>query len=441
MKTVLVLGAGMVAKPLVDYFIERCGFTVILADQFVSKAEKIVDGRKSGRAVEWEVKQVELLENLLKGVVLVVSLLPPSLHAEVGRVCLKMKKGMVTASYVSSDMAELDGPAKSKGVTFLNEAGEDPGLDHMETKKIVDEITGDGGKVLSIASYGAGLPSFENNRNPFGFKFSWSPRGLVAASKVPAVYLKDGEVIKVSPDVLFDHHRLVEVDDLGTFETYPNRDSRPYLKHYGLDDNVSLYRGLLRFFGWCNTVRRLKKLDLLDDSKKVNFKNKTYAKYADSLAGIISSGDAVRDIADFLEIEINDDFMKRLKWLGLFENKRIPLEIGTNADLLIGLMLEKMRYKPHEKDMTIVHVDVVAQFGKKRERRVSTMMLEGIPHGDSAMSRSVSLPAGVASKLIVQGKIKTKGVLIPCLPEIYIPVLEELEGLGIKFRRKKISLP
>jgi len=261
---VAVLGAGLVSKPLVDYLLDRAGYRVLMATRTVARAEAIIAGRSNGRVLAWTMDGREALEGIVEEADLVVSIIPPSMHVPVAEACLRHGKPLVTTSYVSPEMQALDEQAKRNGVLLLNEIGEDPGIDHMGAKRMIDELVRKGGRVRSLTSYGAGLPSFDSNRNPMGYKFSWSPRGVMLAGQTAAAYLKNGEVVEVPGGELFDHHWLVDLEGLGSFETYPNRNSLRYLPHFGLDENASLYRGLLRFVGWCSTMRSLIALNLLD---------------------------------------------------------------------------------------------------------------------------------------------------------------------------------
>ena len=72
-------------------------------------------------------------------------------------------------------------------------------------------------------------------------------------------------------------------------------------------------------------------------------------------------------------------------------------------------MLKKMVYEPHEKNMIIVHNEMIVEFPDRKEKRISSMLVEAIPYSDSAMARAVSLPPAIATKLILEGKIKRNG--------------------------------
>ena len=438
MKQVAILGAGLVVKPLADYLMDRAGYRVLMATRTVAKAEAIIAERSNGRALAWTADDLRALDGIVGEADLVISMIPPSMHIPVAEACLRNGKPLVTTSYISPEMQALDEQAKQEGVLLLNEIGEDPGIDHMGAKRMIDEVVRKGGRVRSLTSYGAGLPSFESNRNPMGYKFSWSPRGVMLAAQTPAAYLKSGEVVEVPAAELFDHHWLVDIKGLGTFETYPNRSSLHYLRHFGLDDQVSLYRGLLRFVGWCSTMKSLIALNLLDGGEERDFAGLSYREFTAFAIG--KPGAGREEIAAWLGLSNKSDTMERLGWLGLFDDSPVAVAKGANVDVIIDLMVKKMSYLPGEKDMIIVHDEIEVEFPDRRERHISTMRVEGVPQGDSAMSRAVSLPAAIASRLILEGKIDLSGVHLPMLPEIYVPVLNELEEYTFAFQHQHFEM-
>jgi saccharopine dehydrogenase-like NADP-dependent oxidoreductase len=363
-------------------------------------------------------------------------MIPPSMHVIVAKACLKHGINMVTTSYISPEMMALDKEAKKVGIIILNEIGEDPGIDHMGAMQMINHVKKDGGKITSFESYGSGIPSFEHNNNPYGYKFSWSPRGLLKAAQTPAVYMQDGSKIEVSGENLFENSWLVDIDGLGTFETYPNRDSTNYIDDYGLNNISNFYRGLLRHPGYCNSIQSMKDLNLLSEEKSHNLKDVSYKEFTASLIGIDQDTDIRKAVAHKLNLKVTSDIIKQLQWLGLFDNRLIPISKGTNADVLLGLMQERMVYKDYEKDMIIVHNEAIVEFDNRMEKRIATMKVEGRPFGHSAMARAVSLPAAIASRLILEGTIRSKGVLKPITEEIYKPVLAELAENGYKFEHK-----
>ncbi|MFC1679841.1 saccharopine dehydrogenase C-terminal domain-containing protein [Elusimicrobiota bacterium] len=441
MKKVLVLGAGHVTKPLVDYLIETCGYQVTMASPRVEKSRKIIAGRPLGFCVRWKSDFGEALDRLISTHDIVVNMIPKSYHVNVAKACLKHRKSMVTTSYEIPAIKALDAEARERGILILNELGEDPGMDHFTTQMLLKDIQTAGGRVVSLRSYGSGLPSFEFNNNPFGYKFSWEPKGVFLAAQVPAVYLLEGKRIQVAGNELFDGHWLVDIDGLGTFETYPNKDCTRYLKHFGLPEDVTFYRGLLRFSGYCNNMRGLMTLDLLNDRDKFDLEGWTRRRFTASLIDRDPTADLEHEIARHLKIDGNADMINRLRWLGFFEDRPLPIQQGSRLDVLVALMLLKMQYAPGETDMTIIHVETIAEFYDRREMRTATMVAHGTPYGESAMSRAVGLPPAIATRLIFEGRIKAKGVhMPPTLPDLHEPFLKELADHGFTFRRQTKQL-
>lgn len=440
MKKVLILGAGLVVKPMVDYFLENCKYKVLLADQYLLRAKKIISDKIGGKAVFWKSNQTALLHQMVNEADLVVSMLPPQFHISVAQSCIENKTSLVTTSYISSAMKKLDQQAKALNLIFLNEIGEDPGLDHLDAKRCIDNISAAGGHVISLKSYGAGLPHPGTNSNPFGYKFSWSPRGVFRAARQPAVYFQDGRTVFVSADSLFEHPRKIYIEGIGTFETYPNRDCRRYIIPYQIRDKITFFRGLLRYPGWCEAMQKFKKLNLYDDGATKQFENKSFKEFALSLIEnsdlktALKSGPVQAKVACFLNIKKDHDFIKKTEWLGLYSEKKISRKYGTNLDILLDLMLKKMSYGPDEKDMIIIHNEIVSVLKNQNKKSVSTLLLEGTPSRNGAMAKAVSLPAAIASRMIIENKIKIKGVQLPIHKEIYQPVLDELHEFGIVFK-------
>ncbi|MFH1874603.1 MAG: saccharopine dehydrogenase C-terminal domain-containing protein [Pseudomonadota bacterium] len=438
-KNILVLGAGLVAKPLVKYLLDH-GYNVAVATRTIQKALNLIDRHPHALALSLNINHKHILDNFVAKADLVISLLPNTLHVPVARVCLKFKKHLITTSYVSKQMNCLDQRAKAAKVIFLNEIGLDPGIDHMSAMAIIHDVQANGGKIISFESMCGGLPAPEFNNNPLGYKFSWGPRGVVLASKNNALYLKDGKKITVVGKHLFEHHWQIKIPPLGEFEVYPNRDSLSYIDKYGLAGIKTMFRGTLRNIGWCETWKSLGELGLLNDKAKYNFTRLTYREFLTNL--IQSKGQYLaQDLASYLEIDSNSEIIKRLKWLGLLSAQKPKLNKGTALDLLVDLLFEKMQYQPGEQDMVVLHHKFRIKYGRQIQERFSTLIAFGQPNGYSAMSGMVGLPAAIAARLILEGKIKLTGVQIPVHQQIYEPVLKELGEFGMKFidKRKKVQ--
>ncbi len=434
MKNVTIFGAGLVSRPLVKYLYGKPEIKLTIATKFLSDAVKLVKGLNQIKIVPLDVNQEEKLIDILRQTDVAVSLLPAFVHPKVAKACLQTRTHLITASYVSDEMRALDADARSKGLLFLNEMGLDPGIDHMVAMKIINKIKLEGGKIISFQSICGGLPSKEANNNPFGYKFSWSPRSALLASNNPATYLRNGEIIHVKKEHLFRHKKIVRIEPLGEFEVYPNRDSLHYKKLYQLNDVRNLFRGTIRNIGWGDTIDALKKIGFLDDTVKPELRNKNFAEL---LAMLVNHGDANRvleNTAKFLSVDENSEIIKKFRWLELFSNKKPKVEQYSYLNILTEQMSKKLRFARGEQDMVILQIQAEAELPDKDIREIKYSLIDfGESGKDSAMARTVSLPIGSAVNLLLQNKIGKTGVQIPVHPEIYIPVLDELEKLGINF--------
>jgi saccharopine dehydrogenase (NADP+, L-glutamate forming) len=431
MSRILVLGAGLVARPLVQYLLDQPDFQVTVASRTVEKARALIGDRPNGRALAFDIeREPERLDDLVAQADLAVSMLPYIHHLQVAHACLRHRRHLVTTSYVKDEMRALDSAARQAGVLFLNEIGLDPGIDHMSAMRIIDRVHADGGRVVSFRSYCGGLPAPEANTNPFGYKFSWSPRGVLLAGRNDARYLEDGQVVEIPNRRLFATRHTVPVEGVGDLEAYPNRDSLPYIQLYGIPEARTMYRGTLRYPGWCETWQKFVELGLLDLTEREDLAGMTYRQLLAHLIGRPETSDLRRDLAVHLNIPVDSPILDRFEWLGLFRDDPLPPE-RTILDVLAVRMQEKLQYAPGERDMVVLLHDFVAEYPDRRERIRSWLVDFGIPHGDTAMARTVGLPAAIATRLILQGVIRLTGVHIPVLPEIYRPVLAELEERGI----------
>jgi len=435
-KKVLVLGAGLVSKPLVRYLLDKTDYLVVMASRTVSKVKKIIDNHPCGIAVELDVSDDAQLEKLVSESDLTVSLLPYTYHVTIAKLCIKHKKHLVTTSYVSDKMRALDKEAKKTRILLLNECGLDPGIDHMSAMRVIHEVEEKGGKVTSFKSSTGALPSHEANNNPFGYKFSWAPRGVLLASKNPSKWLENGKIKEYSGEQLFENYYIQDVSGIGSFENYPNRNSVPYKDIYGLKDAHTVYRGTLRMTGWCETMRKIVALGWLSEEPLKNFNRKTYADVTRNLVDAKPKDDLIKATAKFLGLNTYSTVIKRLEWLGLFSNEKLPSDKDNPLDYLNVLTLKKMSLGENERDMTVMHHEFIAEYPSKKEYITSTLLDYGIIGEDSSVARTVSIPAAIAVKMILESKIKLTGVHIPVLPEIYNPILDELEGIGIKFKEK-----
>jgi saccharopine dehydrogenase-like NADP-dependent oxidoreductase len=435
MKRVVVFGAGLVVRAHVRYLLDQ-GFHVTVASRTVSKAEDILDGHANGTPMAFDVTvKPEKLEAIIADHDVAVSLLPWQFHPQVARACLNQGKHMVTTSYVKEEMTALDAEAKEKGVILFNELGVDPGIDHMTAMQVIDRVRDEGGEITTFQSYCGGLPAPEANDNPYGYKFSWSPRGVLLAGLNNAKYRRDGEVVEVPGQELFDHVWPVTVGIEGAetaLEGYPNRDSMPYTETYGIDPRDVMFRGTLRFPGWCAAMKQVARIGWLRTDGIDGLDGKTFADLTAQLIGADDTSDLAAKVASHLGIAADGPEISKMEWLGLLGEGLLP-EPMAPVDILTAHMLDKMSYNEGERDMLVLQHTFVAEFSDRTEHITSTMIDFGIPGGDSSMNRTVGLPAAVAVRFILEGRFNQPGVVVPVMKDFYEPAIAELERLGIQF--------
>lgn len=230
------------------------GYQIIIATRTISKADAIIKKVTNPQLIRVEKLDVTLesadkiLDRLCNEGDIIVSLLPYIYHVKAAKIALKYNKHFCTTSYISDEMNALNDKVKEKGLLFLNECGVDPGLDHMSAMKIIDNVHENNGKIISFYSICGGLPAPEFNDNPFGYKFSWAPRGVLLASKNPFKQVIDGQTIEKPGVELFApknvHNEKVKL--IGDLEWYYNRDSFKYIDIYGIKEISTMIRVKLK---------------------------------------------------------------------------------------------------------------------------------------------------------------------------------------------------
>ncbi|HOX44043.1 MAG TPA: saccharopine dehydrogenase C-terminal domain-containing protein [Myxococcota bacterium] len=425
---VVIFGAGLVARPMVRYLLEH-DLQVTVADAVVAKAEALVQGHPLGKAAPVDAEDAQAVRHLVGQADLAVSLLPAQLHPVVARACLAQGKHMVTASYVSPAMRGLDAEARAKGLLLLNEVGLDPGIDHMSAMKVVHAEQRQGWTLTSFTSWCGGLPAPEISRtDPFRYKFSWAPRGVLTAAGNQAEYLEDGQLVTIPPERLFSRPAQIEIPGVGVFEGYPNRDSVSYLDTYGLSRGQvrTILRGTLRYPGHCELYTQIVKLGLLVQEPVRELAGLTYRKLLEELLG----GPPEATIPSRLG-QPTPRALEALRFIGMLDDKPVEIPRGAPIDVMAHRMAAALAYGEGERDMLLMRHDLVFERGGQRKRVTAIMEDYGIPHGDSSMARAVSLPAAIGVRMALEGKIRLRGVQIPVVPELYLPILAELARLGI----------
>lgn len=503
MKQILLFGAGKSATVLIDYLLnnaEEENWQLTVADVDLFAAQKKIGNSVHGKAVSFDIANSQERSTYIGKADIVISLMPPSLHFLIAKDCIQLKKNLLTASYVDEAMRSLKNEVEANDLLFLCEMGLDPGIDHMSAKKMIDEIHGEGGKIVSFYSHCGGLVAEESDNNPWHYKISWNPRNVVNAGKSGAIFKKDGEIKELEYKELFAEKRYVSIPGHDVLCWYPNRDSLGYISLYGLEECATFIRTTLRhpdfMYGWKNIIDvRLTDEDQtyvtnkksLAELFKEHMDKNGFSEWLEQklkeqfdvtknlLAELVSLVEMekeaekkgiepveefmlVDDTGDLKQIDIDDlkvnaaatlaDRMhdasltlKQLFYLGLDDKETIVDKGVCSAAGLLQFALERKLALQHgDKDLVIMQHEIEFEKEDKKIKGISTLILQGDDDVHTAMAKTVGLPLGIAAKFILNKTIQVKGLHIPISKEIYGPVLEELKLYGVHFKEQQESI-
>ncbi|MCB2198391.1 saccharopine dehydrogenase NADP-binding domain-containing protein [bacterium] len=442
MKRILVLGAGQSSPSLIRYLLDNADehdWFVTVGDLDESAAAARIDGHSRGTAIRFNVNDPEMVEAQVSQADIVVNFLAPPFQPFVARECVRREVHMVSASYRSREILELNETAQRNGVLILNEMGLDPGIDLMSAMEIIQRVRDKGGRILKFVSYGSGLPAPDSVDNPMKYVITWNPANVVGSGRNGAQYLEDGKIKMLPYHHVFKQTWPVEVDGIGTLEAYPNRDSLAYKEHFGLPYVDTMIRGTLRYPGYCETWSQMVNLGVTNEILTIpELANRSAAELVEMCLPQHANGSELRQrVANYLGINPTGHTMDQLEWLGLFDTDKPGYKGATIADAMKHHLVERMPLRADKRDMVIlVHKMLVEYEGGKREKIISTFVHYGTPGGHTAMSQTVGIPAAIATKLILTNKIPLTGCQIPLHAAVYKPVMKELEGLGMSFTER-----
>ena len=446
MRNILLIGAGRSASSLLNYLIEHAAaqnWRVTVAERDVEQARKLTQGHGEVATVEaLDATDGEARAALIARHDLVISMLPAFMHMDVLRDCLRLKKHVITPSYVPDALWPLNGAFKQAGLTVLNEMGVDPGIDHMSAMRILDQLRAKGAQIEAFESYCGGLVAPESDDNPWGYKFSWNPRNVVLAGQGSAArYIHEGKLKYIPYHKLFRSTVRVDIPGLGTYDGYANRDSLKYREIYGIASIPTMKRGTLRKSGYCQAWDALVQLGCTEDGYALELPaSATWSDFMDSFLPEAAGTDTRSSTAAALNLSSLGPEMAKLDWLGLFGKGPIGQAGLTPAATLQRLLEEKWRLGPHDKDLLVMwHRFRYVIDGALKELQ-ATLAVKGTNPIHTAMARTVGLPIAIGTKLLLNGQVSGRGVLMPVMPELYNPILDELATLGISFTEREIDV-
>ncbi len=436
MTKILVLGAGRSSGSLIQYLLDqssRYDWKITIADEDVNAALSKVNMHPNGNTIQLSANDVEQRQQAIQQHDMVVSLLPAFMHIEVAKDCLKFKKNLATASYISKEMRQLEKEVEAAGLCFVNEIGLDPGLDHISAMQTIHSIEEEGGKITAFYSHTGGLVAPESDNNPWHYKISWNPRNVVLAGQGTAQYLENGKVKFIPYQRLFKQHLTINVEDYGNYEVYANRDSLQYIDIYGLHDVKTILRGTIRGEGFCGAWDALRELGYTDSTSLTMPLGSTFADLTRALCAK-NYENLSECLAQQLDIPMDGVVMSKLKWLGILDAIPLSKTFASPAEHLEQLLLQKWVLQPEDHDMVIMQHTFHFENALHKKIRTSTMVVKGEDKVHTAMAKLVGLPLGICVKLLLTGVIQDKGVIIPLKKEQYEPILRELTQYGIFFR-------
>ena len=444
MKNILIIGAGKSSSALIKYLLEKSNeenLRLTIGDLSTENAQKLINNHKNTKAIILDVFDAHQREKEIEKADLVISMLPARFHLEVAKDCIKLKKHMVTASYVSKEMKALDNAAKKNGLVFMNEIGLDPGLDHMSAMKVIDNIRESGAKMLLFESFCGGLVAPESDTNLWNYKFTWNPRNVVLAGQGgAAMFIQEGTYKYIPYHKLFRRTEFLKIDN-EKFEAYANRDSLKYRSVYGLDVIPTMYRGTIRRVGFSRAWNIFVQLGMTDDSYTIeDSENMSYRDFTNLFLAYSPSDSVELKLRSYLKIDQDDIMWEKLVELDLFNpKKKIELVNATPAQILQKILEDSWTLQENDKDMIVMQHLFGYEFEGKKLQIESSLVVEGENQTYTAMSKTVGLPVAIAALKILKGEIKTPGVQIPITKEVYEPILKELENYGIKFTERNVK--
>lgn len=426
MKQILLFGAGKSATVLITYLIKNAAkenWMLTIVDASLPLATSKIGNSPYGQALSFDINDTDARNKAVAGADIVISMLPAALHYLVATSCITYKKHLLTASYVDEAIKKHAAELEQQGILFLCEMGLDPGIDHMSAMELIDTIHAAGGTVQSFQSHCGGLVAPESDDNPWHYKISWNPRNVVLAGKAGAHYLLEGREVKTPYEQLFNAANTVTVPGLGNLGWYANRDSLSYATLYNLETAHTFIRTTLRYPDFIDGWSRLINAGIVDEAVKISTGNETLATIWQRLipAAVIANAPPL--------------FLEQLQQFGLNDTTTIlPAGDYSKADFLQVILETKLALSPHDKDMIVMlhEIDYTTKDGIAKHVN-SSLIVKGDNSLHTAMAKTVGLPLGIATKLILDGTITLTGLHIPTAKAIYHPVLRALKEEGIAF--------
>ncbi|WP_297705583.1 saccharopine dehydrogenase family protein [uncultured Eudoraea sp.] len=443
-RKILVIGAGKSTSYLLDYFLEKADsekLQLTIGDLNTDIIPDEIKNHPSCKVIKLDILKDDERGMAIKNSDIVISMLPARFHIKVAEDCIRFKKHLVTASYVSKEIKALDAAAKKNKLIFMNEIGLDPGIDHMSAMQLINKIRDKGGKMLLFESFTGGLVAPESDNNLWNYKITWNPRNVVIAGQGGAAkFIQEGTYKYIPYHKLFRRTEFMNIEGYGAFEAYANRDSLNYREAYGLNEALTLYRGTMRRIGFSKAWNMFVQLGMTDDSYTIeNSEGMSYREFTNLFLPYSPTDSVELKLRHYLKIDQDDIMWGKLLELNLFDSKKtISIKNASPAQMLQKVLEDSWTMEQDDKDMIVMYHKFGYEMNGEKQQLDANMVVIGENHTHTAMAKTVGLPVAIATLLILNKKISTPGVQIPISKEVYEPILKELATYGVVFKEYNV---
>ncbi len=438
MKKILLIGAGKSATVLIDYLINLVNekqWSLTVADSNKDLLDQKVQPTNFIHSVELDIQNVSDRKSLIEHADVVISMMPPALHYLIALDCIEFKKHLLTASYVDENIKKHTQEIEENGLLFLYEMGLDPGIDHMSAMQIIHQIQKKGGQISSFKSHCGGLIAPESDNNPWHYKISWNPRNIILAGKAGATFKQKNSIITIPYEQLFDSSNIIKTPDGTVYSYYPNRDSLSYMPLYDLESVTDFVRTTLRHPAFTLGWKHIVDFKLTDEEKVYDTEGMSIAQFFVTHFKRFKFEDWKNSLTDtYTNTPEKNTSLQQFLFLGVEDETLINKGLCSAADILQLIIEDKLKLDYTDKDLIVMMHEIIYTLNHKKYLLTSLLEITGKDATHTAMAKTVGLPLGIATKLILENKLTETGLQIPTKVTIYEPILKELETHNIVFK-------
>lgn len=378
-KKLLILGMGLQGKGALHEALLSNYFDEITVADYGEKFEALKDHYISLGVIPKSVNASDLtqLREIIQGKDIVIELLPLDFAVNVGKIAAELGVNLVNSMYYigqsmtdpekfaqgKKQIEDLSKLAKTNNCTLITACGMDPGLDLIMGADILRQLD----EIETFYSYGAGFPKPEYADNPLKYKFTWSPKSTLLSYYRSIKRIVNGEVITIPAEKLFSKENIHIVKDeiLGyDLEAYSAGNSENFAEMFNIKGKVkNMDRFSCRLPGHC----------------------------------------------EFWDKMVNCGFLKS-EPIKVKDVQVSPLEF-------MSALLQsdsKFQFKDNEQDVAYIRVEASGkQNGKQKKICYTICDYRDLETGLTAMQRTVGYTVSIVARLLSEGKITKKGLLLP----------------------------